>query len=96
MRHGLCNDLGFNDADRSENIRRVGEMAKLMADAGLIILAAFISRFPRRPQDSAGILPEERFVRGFSSVPLEVCRKRDPKRLYAKAVVEIRMLYRYR
>lgn len=85
VRHGLCNDLGFSDADRSENIRRVGEVAKLMADAGLIILAAFISPFRSDRRIVREILPEGQFVEVFVDATLEVCRKRDPKQLYAKA-----------
>ncbi|MCB1868252.1 MAG: adenylyl-sulfate kinase [Gammaproteobacteria bacterium] len=85
VRHGLCNDLGFSDVDRSENIRRVGEVAKLMADAGLIILAAFISPFRSDRRIVREILPEGQFVEVFVDATLEVCRKRDPKQLYAKA-----------
>ncbi|MCP5409289.1 MAG: adenylyl-sulfate kinase [Chromatiaceae bacterium] len=85
VRHGLCNDLGFSDDDRSENIRRVGEVAKLMADAGLIILAAFISPFRSDRRIVREILPEGQFVEVFVDATLEVCRKRDPKQLYAKA-----------
>jgi adenylylsulfate kinase len=86
VRHGLCRDLGFSDADRTENIRRVGEVAKLMADAGLIALAAFISPFRADRQIVRDILPEGQFVEVFVDAPLEVCQERDPKGLYAKAL----------
>ena len=85
VRHGLCGDLGFSDADRQENIRRVGEVAKLMADAGLISLAAFISPFRADRQIVREILPEGRFVEVFVDAPITVCQERDPKGLYAKA-----------
>ena len=85
VRHGLCGDLGFSDADRQENIRRVGEVAKLMADAGLISLAAFISPFRADRQIVREILPQGRFVEVFVDAPITVCQERDPKGLYAKA-----------
>lgn len=85
VRHGLCGDLGFSDSDRQENIRRVGEVAKLMADAGLISLAAFISPFRADRQVVREILPEGQFVEVFVDAPLVVCQERDPKGLYAKA-----------
>ena len=86
VRHGLCKDLGFSDEDRKENIRRVGEVAKLMADAGLIGLAAFISPFRADRQIVRDILPEGRFVEVYVDAPLSVCQDRDPKGLYAKAL----------
>ena len=86
VRHGLCKDLGFSDEDRKENIRRVGEVAKLMADAGLISLAAFISPFRADRQIVRDILPEGRFVEVYVDAPLSVCQDRDPKGLYAKAL----------
>jgi adenylylsulfate kinase len=86
VRHGLCRDLGFSDQDRAENIRRVGEVAKLMADAGLIALAAFISPFRADRQIVRDILPEGQFVEVFVDAPLNVCQERDPKGLYAKAL----------
>ena len=86
VRHGLCKDLGFSDADRKENIRRVGEVAKLGADAGLIVLAAFISPFRSDRRIVRDILPEGQFVEVFVDAPLEVCKNRDPKGLYEKAV----------
>jgi adenylylsulfate kinase len=85
VRHGLCRDLGFGDDDRQENIRRVGEVAKLMADAGLITLAAFISPFRADRRIVRDILPEGQFVEVFVDAPLDTCRARDPKGLYAKA-----------
>lgn len=85
VRHGLCKDLGFADADRQENIRRVGEVAGLMADAGLITLAAFISPFRADRDIVREILPADQFVEVFVDAPLETCRQRDPKGLYAKA-----------
>ncbi len=85
VRHGLCGDLGFSDADRKENIRRVGEVAKLMADAGLIVMAAFISPFRSDRQIVRDILPEGQFIEVFVDATLDVCRQRDPKGLYARA-----------
>ncbi len=85
VRHGLCRDLGFSDDDRQENIRRVGEVAKLMADAGLITLAAFISPFRADRRLVREIMPERQFVEVFVDADLSVCRERDPKGLYAKA-----------
>ncbi|WP_089725319.1 adenylyl-sulfate kinase [Candidatus Thiosymbion oneisti] len=85
VRHGLCKDLGFSDADRTENIRRVGEVAKLMADAGLIVMAAFISPFRADRQIVRKILPPGQFVEVFMDASLEVCKERDPKGLYIKA-----------
>lgn len=85
VRHGLCKDLGFSDADRKENIRRIGEVARLMADAGLIALTAFISPFRADRQIVRDIMPEGQFVEVFVDTPIGVCRERDPKGLYAKA-----------
>jgi adenylylsulfate kinase len=85
VRHGLCKDLGFSDADRKENIRRVGEVAKLGADAGLIILAAFISPFRSDRRIVRDILPAGQFVEVFVDASLGVCKQRDPKGLYEKA-----------
>ena len=85
VRHGLCRDLGFSDGDRQENIRRVGEVAKLMADAGLISLAAFISPFRADREVVREIMPNGQFVEVFVDTPLAVCQERDPKGLYAKA-----------
>ena len=85
VRHGLCKDLGFSDADRTENIRRVGEVAKLMADAGLIVMTAFISPFRADRRIAREILPPGQFVEVFMGASLEVCKERDPKGLYIKA-----------
>ncbi|PKF50710.1 adenylyl-sulfate kinase [Enterovibrio nigricans] len=85
VRHGLCRDLGFSDHDRRENIRRVGEVAKLMTDAGLIVLSAFISPFREERQLVRELLPEGEFIEVFVDTPLDVCESRDPKGLYKKA-----------
>lgn len=85
VRHGLCRDLGFSDADRKENIRRVGEVAKLMVDAGLVVLTAFISPHRAERQMVRDMLPEGRFIEVFIDTPLAVCEARDPKGLYKKA-----------
>ncbi|KAB2965017.1 MAG: adenylyl-sulfate kinase [Thermoanaerobaculia bacterium] len=85
VRHGLNRDLGFAPADRTENIRRVGEVAALFADAGLVTLTAFISP-ARADRDAArAAVGAERFLEVFVSTPLEVCERRDPKRLYSRA-----------
>jgi bifunctional enzyme CysN/CysC len=87
LRHGLNADLGFSAADRAENVRRVGEVARLMADAGLVVLVPVISPYRadrdrvRTAHDAAGL----RFVEIFVDTPLELCEQRDPKGLYAKA-----------
>jgi bifunctional enzyme CysN/CysC len=85
LRHGLNRDLGFSDADRAENIRRVGEVARLMADAGLIVLTAFISPFRAEREMVRGLLPVGEFVEIFVDTPLEVAEARDVKGLYARA-----------
>jgi bifunctional enzyme CysN/CysC len=85
VRHGLNRDLGFTDADRVENIRRLGEVAKLMADAGLIVICAFISPFRADRQMAREIASPHDFVEVFIDTPLEECIRRDPKGLYAKA-----------
>jgi adenylyl-sulfate kinase len=87
LRHGLNADLGFSAADRAENVRRVGEVARLMADAGLVVLVPVISPYRadrdrvRTAHEAAGL----RFVEVFVDTPLELCEQRDPKGLYAKA-----------
>jgi len=86
VRHGPCKDLGFSDEDRKENIRRVGEVAKLAAEAGLITLAAFISPFRADRRLVRDILPKNEFVEVFVDASLEVCQQRDPKGLYEKAL----------
>ncbi|ELH4832502.1 adenylyl-sulfate kinase [Vibrio harveyi] len=85
VRHGLCSDLGFSEQDRRENIRRIGELAKLMADAGLIVLSAFISPHRVERQLVRDLLPEGEFIEVFVNASLEVCEGRDPKGLYKKA-----------
>lgn len=85
VRHGLNKDLGFSDADRIENIRRVGEVAKLMADSGLIVLTAFISPFQQDRQLVRELFAKDEFLEVYVDAPLAVCEQRDPKGLYKKA-----------
>jgi bifunctional enzyme CysN/CysC len=85
VRHGLNRDLGFSDADRVENIRRVAEVAKLMTDAGLIVLVSFISPFRAERRMARDLFPEGEFLEVHVDTPLEVCEARDPKGLYYKA-----------
>jgi bifunctional enzyme CysN/CysC len=85
FRHGLNKDLGFTDADRVENIRRVAEVARLMADSGLIVMTAFISPFRRERRMAKEIAGDIDFIEVFVDTPLEVCEARDPKGMYAKA-----------
>ncbi|MGL4206577.1 MAG: adenylyl-sulfate kinase [Aeromonadaceae bacterium] len=85
VRHGLCSDLGFATADRQENLRRVGEVAKLMVDAGLVVLAAFVSPYRAERAAIRARLPEGEFVEVFVDTPLSECEERDPKGLYKKA-----------
>lgn len=85
VRLGLCKDLGMNDADRTENIRRVAEVAKLMVDAGLIVVTAFISPFRTDRLAARELFPDGEFVEVYVNTPLSVCEQRDPKGLYQKA-----------
>jgi adenylylsulfate kinase len=85
VRYGLCQDLGFSDHDRQENIRRIGELAKLMADAGLIVLSAFISPHRAEREMVRNLLPNSEFLEVFVNTSLSECEKRDPKGLYKKA-----------
>lgn len=85
VRHGLNKDLGFSDTDRIENIRRIGEVAKLFVDAGNIVLTAFISPFISDRQQVRELATEGEFLEVFVDTPLEVCEARDPKGLYKKA-----------
>jgi bifunctional enzyme CysN/CysC len=85
VRHGLCKDLGFSDKDRVENIRRIGEVAKLFSDAGIVVITAFISPFKNDREMVRAILPQGEFVEVFVDAPLTVCEERDPKSLYKKA-----------
>ena len=85
IRHGLCSDLAFSPKDRKENIRRIGEVARLFADAGVICITAFISPYRADRELVRSIAPQGRFIEVFVNAPLEVCEQRDPKGLYAKA-----------
>lgn len=85
IRQGLNKDLGFTDADRVENIRRIAEVAKLMMDAGLIVMTAFISPFKQEREMAKKLIGENHFIEVFVDTPIEVCEERDPKGLYQKA-----------
>lgn len=85
VRHGLCRDLGFSDGDRQENIRRIGEVAKLMVDAGLIVATAFISPYQEDRQRVRELFEPDQFYELYVDTPIEVCEKRDPKGLYQQA-----------
>jgi len=84
VRHGLNRDLGFTEADRAENIRRVAEVARLMVDAGLIVIVSFISPFRAERRFARSLFGEDEFVEVFVDTPIEECERRDPKGLYAK------------
>ncbi|MEJ1968785.1 MAG: sulfate adenylyltransferase subunit CysN [Rhizomicrobium sp.] len=86
VRHGLSRDLGFTDADRVENIRRVGEAARLFVDAGLIVLTSFISPFRSERRMARELVGSAEFIEIFVDTPLEICIQRDPKGLYQKAL----------
>ena len=85
VRHGLNKNLGFSAADREENIRRIGEVAKLFADAGVIAMTAFISPYRADRDKARALLEDGRFIEVFVDCPLEICEQRDPKGLYKKA-----------
>lgn len=85
VRHGLNRDLGFTEVDRVENIRRVAEVAKLMVDAGLIVLVSFISPFRAERHMARGLFDQGEFLEVFIDTPIEECERRDVKGLYAKA-----------
>jgi adenylylsulfate kinase len=85
IRHGLNRDLGFDDTDRIENIRRIGEVAKLFVDAGMIVITAFISPFQSDRDRVRALVNEEEFIEIFIDTPLAICEQRDPKGLYQKA-----------
>ncbi|NOX89963.1 MAG: adenylyl-sulfate kinase [Calditrichaeota bacterium] len=85
IRHGLNKNLGFSPEDRAENIRRIGEVAKLFADAGVITMTAFISPYRKDRDKARALLNEGQFIEVFVKVPLEVAEERDPKGLYKKA-----------
>jgi len=85
IRHGLCSDLGFSIADRNENMRRVGEVAKLFLEQGMLVFVALVSPVRSAREQIRALLPAGDFIEIYCSCPLEVCRQRDPKGLYAKA-----------
>jgi adenylyl-sulfate kinase len=85
IRHGLGSDLGFSPQDRKENIRRTGEVARLLADAGIICIAAFISPYRSDREIVRKTVPSGKFFEVYLNAPLDVCERRDPKGLYAKA-----------
>ncbi len=85
IRQGLCSDLGFSHDDRTENIRRIGEAARLFADAGIICIAAFISPYRADRDLARRIAPPGKFLEVYVNAPLEICEQRDPKGLYARA-----------
>lgn len=85
VRHGLNKDLGFSDEDRVENIRRIGEVAKLFVDSGTLVLTAFISPFISDREQARSLMEEGQFLEVFVDTPLEICEQRDPKGLYKKA-----------
>jgi adenylyl-sulfate kinase len=85
LRHGLCRDLGFSPEDRKENIRRVSEVARLFADAGVICITAFISPYRADRDLARAIATTDRFIEVYLNAPLAVCERRDPKGLYARA-----------
>ena len=85
LRHTLNQDLGFSDYDRNENIRRIGHVGKLMVDAGLIVIASFISPFKKQRKLTRELFEKDEYIEVFLNTPLEVCEQRDPKGLYKKA-----------
>ena len=85
LRHSLNSDLGFSNEDRDENIRRIGHLGELMVDAGLIVIAAFISPFKKQRDKTRSLFSANEFIEVFMDTPIEVCEKRDPKGLYKKA-----------
>ena len=84
-RHGLCSDLGFSPEDRRENIRRVGEVSRLFADAGIICITAYISPYRADREKARQLVPPGKFIEVYVNAPLAVCEQRDPKGLYARA-----------
>ncbi|MFL6556443.1 MAG: adenylyl-sulfate kinase, partial [Bacillus sp. (in: firmicutes)] len=85
IRHGLNKDLGFSDFDRTENIRRIGEVAKLFVDSGKVVTTAFISPFRSDRDQVRALFEDGEFIEVFVQCPIEECERRDPKQLYAKA-----------
>ena len=84
IRKGLNKDLGFSNEDRTENIRRIGEVSSLFVDAGIVVISSFISPFQKDRAIAAEAVGEDRFIEVYINAPLEVCEKRDPKGLYKK------------
>lgn len=85
VRHGLCSDLGFSGKDRKENIRRIGEIAKLMLESGTIVMTAFISPFQEDRETARNLIPHGNFIEIFCKASLEICEERDVKGLYKSA-----------
>ena len=85
LRKGLCRDLGFSEADRVENIRRVAEVARLMVDAGLTVMVALVSPFREQRRLASQLVSDGEFIEVFVDTPLEECERRDPKGMYARA-----------
>jgi adenylylsulfate kinase len=85
VRHGLCNDLGFSAEDRTENIRRIGEMVKLFVDAGIIAMTAFISPYRKDRERIRDLIGRDHFFEIYVNCPVDVCADRDQKGIYAKA-----------
>lgn len=86
VRHGLCSDLGFSAADRRENLRRIGEAAKLFLESGTIVLAAFVSPYRADREQVRSMMPHGDFVEVYCQCDIDVCAQRDPKGLYARAM----------
>lgn len=85
VRHGLCGDLGFTEADREENIRRIGEVSRLFVEAGVLVLTAFVSPFRRDRERARGLLLHGNFLEVYCRCPVETCEQRDPKGHYQLA-----------
>ena len=85
VRHGICDDLGFSEKDRSENIRRIGEMTRLFIEAGIIAITAFISPYKKDREMVRKLTGNDRFIEVYVKCPIEVCGTRDPKGIYQKA-----------
>ncbi|MDP6395205.1 MAG: adenylyl-sulfate kinase [Desulfobacterales bacterium] len=85
VRHGLCSDLEFSKADRTENIRRIGEMARLFIDAGIIAITAFISPYQKDREQIRSLVSDNQFLEIYVKCPIDICENRDQKGIYAKA-----------
>lgn len=85
IRHGLCSDLGFSEKDRTENLRRIAEVIKLFLDAGIVVLAAFVSPLRKHREMVKKIVGENDFIEIYCRCPVEICERRDPKGMYKKA-----------